>query len=393
MTPMSNAEYLVGDKEINNTGLKVFSDEVCVFLDDLSKSILSFPQSRMYPDLISFAFWIRKSNIQRLKETYSARSDRIGRGLCFHIAPSNIPINFAFSLAFSLLAGNANVVRLPSANFAQIDIFIDILAKIIERYPEVSKRLSLIRYPRNSHLTADYSKVADVRMIWGGDATIKHLKTMESPPRSVDICFADRYSFAIVDAQKILSASEEQLNKLALDFYNDTYLMDQNACSAPQSIFWLNETAEAKSIFWNKVSTVVRQRYELQDATSIDKYLKFCEDSIRITSFDSFERSENLVYRAHLSHIDNTLESLRGKGGYFYEYSLNSLNELTAVITDRFQTITYFGIDPEVLRHFIVNNSIRGVDRIVPVGKAMDIDVIWDGHDLIIELSRKITIS
>ena len=29
-----------------------------------------------------------------------------------------------------------------------------------------------------------------------------------------------------------------------------------------------------------------------------------------------------------------------------------------------------------------------GIDRIVPVGKAMDIGVVWDGHELIREASR-----
>ena len=36
----------------------------------------------------------------------------------------------------------------------------------------------------------------------------------------------------------------------------------------------------------------------------------------------------------------------------------------------------------------VVAARLRGIDRIVPVGKAMDIGVFWDGHDLVRELSR-----
>ena len=37
---------------------------------------------------------------------------------------------------------------------------------------------------------------------------------------------------------------------------------------------------------------------------------------------------------------------------------------------------------------FVVNNRLKGIDRIVPVGRALDIDVIWDGFDIEKNLSR-----
>ena len=33
-----------------------------------------------------------------------------------------------------------------------------------------------------------------------------------------------------------------------------------------------------------------------------------------------------------------------------------------------------------------------GIDRIVPMGKSMDFSLIWDGYDLIRQMSRRITI-
>lgn len=390
--PMSNVDYLLENKAVENTGLKIFAEDVCNFLDDLSKIILADKESRTYPDLVSFAFWIRKANIQKIKNSYATQSGRIGRGLCFHVAPSNIPINFAFSLAFSLLAGNANIVRLPSASFPQIDIFIKTVRTVIKNYSEIEKRLSFVRYSRTSDATAIFSKIADVRMIWGGDNTIQALKKLETPPRSTDICFADRYSFSLIDAQKIFLLSPEELSKLATEFYNDTYLMDQNACSSPQIIFWLNDSEAARNIFWNAVYDVASKKYVLQDATSVDKYLQFCQDSIEMNNIERFDRAGNLIYRINLNHIDNGIENFRGKGGYFYEYSLKRIEELTTIITDKYQTVTYFGINPEEIRNFIITHNVRGIDRIVPIGKAMEIDIVWDGHDLLIELSREITL-
>ena len=63
-----------------------------------------------------------------------------------------------------------------------------------------------------------------------------------------------------------------------------------------------------------------------------------------------------------------------------------------SVINRKFQTLTFFGIDPLYLRNEVVKANLKGIDRIVPIGKAMDIGTIWDGHDLIRELSRLIAL-
>lgn len=34
----------------------------------------------------------------------------------------------------------------------------------------------------------------------------------------------------------------------------------------------------------------------------------------------------------------------------------------------------------------------HGVDRVVPMGKSMDFNLVWDGYDLIRSLSRKISV-
>ena len=37
---------------------------------------------------------------------------------------------------------------------------------------------------------------------------------------------------------------------------------------------------------------------------------------------------------------------------------------------------------------FVVDRGLPGIDRVVPVGKALDMDVIWDGYMLVEQLSR-----
>lgn len=390
MTHLKDVKFLIGQADIQTTPLPIYDDEVCNFLADLSNALMKSPQARLYPDVSALAFWCRKANIQKLKSEFGNTDSFIGRGMCFHIAPSNIPINFAFSYFFSLLAGNANIVRLPSKDFPQVDYLCREMSKVLENYPQIAERTAFVRYPRESNATEVFSALADARMIWGGDNTINQLKSVKTKPRCVDIAFADRYSIALIDGSKVLEADEEAMNRLCENFYNDTYLMDQNACSSPQLIYWLNDSKAARGKFWHKVFAVADKKYVLQDAVAVDKFTQLCEDAITENNIGSITFTDNLLYRAELTSIDSNVENLRGKGGYFYEYALGSLDDLYSVITARYQTITYFGIDADKLQYEIIKNHLTGVDRIVPIGKSMDIGVFWDGHDLVRELSRQI---
>lgn len=388
---MTNIDYIVGDENTLNTPLAVFDDEVCEFLETVSKEILSSSHCRLYPDLAAFAFICRKANLKHEKDQIQNIKKRIGRGLCFHIAPSNIPINFAFSYIFSLLAGNANIVRLPSKIYPQAQILCDLIKKHLENFPKIAKRTAFVRYAKDSNASMEFSSIADARMIWGGDETIKALKKYETKVRCLDITFPDRYSIAIIDADAINKATDTEIKRLAENFYNDTYLMDQNACSSPQLILWEHDNKDAREKFWNAVFDVVHTKYILQDAVAVDKYTKLCEESIIDADLKSITTKENLLYRAELKQLSKDVVSKRGFGGWFFEYSLQNQQELFDIVTEKFQTVSYFGINPDEIITKIIENNLRGIDRVVPIGKALDIGFVWDGNSLVETLSKLIT--
>ncbi|MDR2398975.1 MAG: hypothetical protein LBD61_00785 [Endomicrobium sp.] len=384
---MKNVEFIIGSENIDNRPMQPFDEGTCSFLNAFSNKILKNPLCKQYPDLISLGFWTRKANIEKLKTQYNLQN-RLGRGLAFHITPANIPVNFAFSFFFSLLAGNANIVRIPSKQFPQISIICNTLREAVAIYPEIKKRTAFVSYPVNDEISESISKNADVRIIWGGDVTVTNIRRLSTKPRCIDIVFADRYSFCIIDGEAVLSASDTQITSLAEVFYNDTYLMDQNACSSPQIIFWQKVTQKAKSRFWNAVTELVTKKYDLQPAIAVDKYIHLCKDAITRDNIANI-MYDGLTYRSQLSSLHGVdLIEFRGRGGYFYEYDLQSLDELILFVTEKYQTITYFGVRSEIIKEFVISNKLRGIDRIVPIGKAMDIGIIWDGYDLIRELSR-----
>ncbi len=82
------------------------------------------------------------------------------------------------------------------------------------------------------------------------------------------------------------------------------------------------------------------------------------------------------------------MTELRGSFGLFYEYDVKDLKELGPIMKGKMQTVTYYGIDPKALVSMVLENGWLGIDRLVPIGKALDLDVIWDGYDIFEEMTR-----
>ncbi|MDR0434919.1 MAG: hypothetical protein LBH21_07715, partial [Gracilibacteraceae bacterium] len=109
------------------SALTPFTDDAIGFFDALSRSLNKDPRTRAYPDVATFAFFCRKAHLLKIKERYDGVL-RMGRGVVFHVAPSNVPVNFAYSLLCGVLAGNINIVRVSSKPFEQVDLICDALA-------------------------------------------------------------------------------------------------------------------------------------------------------------------------------------------------------------------------------------------------------------------------
>ena len=367
----------------------------CDLLNDLSIALRSKEDASKYPDIMAFSFWCRKSNITKLKSQFDKRLPRLGLGVAFHIAPSNVPVNFAFSFAFGLLSGNGNIVRVPSNRFPQIDIICDALNQVLHpnKYSEIKAVTHFVHYESNDTITAEYSSNCDARLIWGGSETIRKARQIEVPQRNVEMAFSDRYSFCMMDAPSITELTEIELSRLAKNFFNDSYLMDQNACSSPHLVLWQGERKDdAKYRFWTALHKTIENNYALSPAAAVDKYTRLCANAIELENIQTLNQHGNSIYRMTLNAVNKNNDSLRGKFGYFYEYDIDDINTVSHIVNNKYQTLTYYGVDKSKLLSFVIDNRLSGIDRIVPVGSALNISVVWDGYDVIGTLSRIIDV-
>lgn len=134
MKNFMNVEILVGDKKIHSITNQPYNKNILNFLDDLSKNLMKLKEIENYPDISAVAFFCRKANLMNQKKIFFKNKEfRIGLGLIFHIAPSNVPVNFLYSLVFGLITGNSNIVKVPSFKFAQIEIICNVLNELLKK--------------------------------------------------------------------------------------------------------------------------------------------------------------------------------------------------------------------------------------------------------------------
>ena len=377
---------------ISHKSFVPFDEKICEFLDEVSKKLLKDADAKAYPDVITFGFFCRKASISSIKKNYEGKLEgRLGRGVTFHIAPSNVPINFAYSLVAGLLAGNRCIVRASSKDFPQTRIVCRAFNQVLEEenFSDIKNIFSVVMYGHNEEITSSLSLVADVRIVWGGDNTIAEIRKSPLKPRAFEITFADRYSIAVFNAKYVLEQNE--LKGVAQGFYNDTYLYDQNACSSPRFIYWIgkeDECEKAKEKFWSAVYDNINGKYELAPILAVDKLTAQYKCAVELEQAKIQTTKDNLITRIKIAALPNNITDYTCAGGAYLEYNSESLDSLSSIISNKFQTLSYLGMNPEEMRNFIIENGLCGVDRIVPVGKTADFGFVWDGYDLITQMSR-----
>jgi hypothetical protein len=368
--------------------LAPFDDKVLDFFNDLSKRLI---RVREYSDVATFGFWCRKTALLKEKEKYDDLKWRLGKGIVFHSTPSNVPVNFAFSFAAGLLAGNANIVRLPGKDFEQVTIIIEAIKELFaDKHASLLPYLCFVKYPPNKEFHDKFSSVCDVRVIWGGDGTINELRQSPLKPRAVELTFADRYSIAVINADEYVNAEDKP--KIAQDFYNDTYFSDQNACTAPRIIFWIGDRKkEAQNVFWENVRVLAKEKYELTPVQAVGKLAMLYKTAVNIP-VSLTDAEDCYVTRIGVNGADEGLMRFKYNSGFYFEQDINELKDILPVCGERLQTLIYYGLVEEKLTEFFAECKPKGIDRAVPMGKSMDFTLTWDGYDLIRQLSRKIMV-
>jgi hypothetical protein len=403
LAPSNTADYDAHFRCLVASGTLAPFDPVLIdFVDGVSKSVLLDPAMRSMPEMMAVAYWMRKSHIMELRRAFDARcGDRIvlPRGVALHFAPSNVDSIFVYSWFISMLLGNANVIRLSSRRGAQVETLLGTINAIMarERFEAVRIRNLVLSYDHDDALTQRLSEECHVRMLWGGDESVRRLRSIPMNALATEVAFANRFSLAVLDAATVASSDAETIKGLAGRFFNDAYWFDQMACSAPRLVAWVGEAgacSSAQQLFWPALAREVeRHGVEYAEMVGLNKQVAAYVSAAAGIADEILPGITGAIGRVHLrKNPEGHFRSIECGGGLFFEMEISQLDELTALLTARDQTLSYFGFAVDVLKRFARTLPTRAIDRIVPIGTALDFSTVWDGNDLFQILSREVDV-
>ncbi len=169
--------------------------------------------------------------------------------------------------------------------------------------------------------------------------------------------------------------------------------MNQAACNSPHFIFWSGKkNNKIQNFFWKELSVIVKKKFLFDNIHVVDKYTNLVNNIIIHKNFKSIKRYKNYVYVLEPNKKISQIENIRGSNGTFFQKNIRGINNLKKYITKKCQTVSYFGFEKNELKKFILNSNLLGADRFVPIGKALDIDIVWDGYEVVKSLSRTISL-
>lgn len=367
-----------------------FDETVLAFMQVLSKRFVCMSQM---PEIVALGFWLRKANIYKLRGFFKDENRLVkARGTVFHIAPSNVDTIFVYSWMLSLLAGNRNVIRVSSKEQTGMDILLKTIVEELEnpQFASIAKQTIICTYSHEEIATATISKVCHTRVIWGGDETIQAIRQIPLAPLANELTFPDRFSLAVLNSEAVVGVDKDELDHLTERFYNDAFWFDQMACSSPRLVIWTGSSQEeAKANFWSAFEKKIEdKRYELVAATQVLKYTTM----LWMAADDAVTRVSPTTYisRVQLEEIPAVARERHCGGGLFYEYDTVDLLEAATLLIDKDQTVSYFGFDQQELHKFVDTIPTRGVDRVVPIGQALDFSGVWDGQNFLTSFTREI---
>ena len=158
-----------------------FSDAAIALCEAISRKLFAIPNAQEMSEVYSLAFFLREGSLRKLKQEWLAsvpgNCTAMPRGRVFHIAPANVEVMFVYSWVISMLCGNANIVRIPSKPSRIIDILCESMSEALKDFPEIAATQFGVSYEADNVITKALSEISQVRIIWGGDETVKGMRS------------------------------------------------------------------------------------------------------------------------------------------------------------------------------------------------------------------------
>lgn len=370
------------------------ADSLLALGQALSQAVLADAALAGSAEAVALAFTLRKSSawaaLERLWATVPPDCLAVPRGRCLIFAPANVDTMFLHSWWLALLAGNRVLVRLPSVRPPLVAHLLRLTAAVLAApaFAGLRDDSLFIGYDHDDAITAGLSAACDVRMIWGGDDTVRTLRTAPLAVHGVDLAFPDRLSLAAFSAPAYAAADEAGRDRLAVALAADLAGFDQLACSSPRVVAWCGPGGDTAAADFRP-----RLAQALAAVTPSPPPGVVCA-KLNAAAVAVMREQRGQVHQLGpgLTVVEGAAALDHCGGGLLLEWQLGSLDDLAARLDRRHQTLVHFGFSREDLTALARRLNGRALDRMVPAGRALAFAPVWDGLNLLAALTRLVDV-
>ena len=285
-----------------------FDEVLMPLLDQLDISYEMFLQ---HARLFSKEGLSRKVEVELGVKEHERRSldnqttvERYPLGVLLHIAAGNVDGLPAYSVVEGLLAGNINLLKLPSSDQG---LSIMLLSALIEIEPRLTEYIYVFDVPsRELESLKKLAAYSDAVIVWGGDEAIKAARDF-CPINTKIISWGHKLSFAYCD----VAVRDEDLRHLAKSICSSNQLL----CSSVQGIYLdtdnPNEQLDFAKRFFTLFKEVNAKSHQapigMRGKNTISIYNEqlergnkqgiFHEDGISVLTYDDEALTLSMMYR------------------------------------------------------------------------------------------------
>ncbi len=174
---------------------------------------------------------------------------RVPLGVLLHIAAGNVDVLPAYSVIEGLLAGNINLLKLPTGDKG---LSVTLLSELIKEEPSLADYIYVFDVPSTELETMkELAQMANAIVVWGGDAAVKGVRGLAEPNCKI-IEWGHKLSFAYATSK----ASDGQLAKLAADICQTNQVM----CSSCQGIYLDTESDDEAKSFAERFFEILKKK-------------------------------------------------------------------------------------------------------------------------------------
>lgn len=165
------------------------------------------------------------------------------KGMVVHWIAGNVLVLGLISLIQGLLTRNANIVKIPSKEGLVLPRVFSLLAETVVQTTDGSRlsgndllKAVLFVYCESDDINAqtEISRLADVRVVWGGRDAVESISKLPRKPHAEDMIFGPKTSFAVLGKHAL---SRNNVNEVADQIAREASWFDQSACTSPHTVF------------------------------------------------------------------------------------------------------------------------------------------------------------